>query len=947
MAPVLINKESGLAEDIPQDQADASLAQGSHEVPLLDPQGNTVTASPDDARDLVGQGYSQPSAEHLQGLLTQAKHSGVIEQGKTALEGAAEGVLGPVAPFLEETALNVKPEDIRGREEANPGLHKLGQAGGFLGSIATGFGEGKLLSEAGEAAQAMTGLGGEGAGVVSRMGAAAARGAAEMGLMQAGDEASKFIKEDPNQSAETAVANIGLSALLGAGLSAPFGAISPLWGATKGLEAEQALQDYKNGISGTVIGPEEKEAEEALKQGNYFSKLSRPKANADEIVQAAQENNWPVLEGMTSGSKEVQMAEDALLNGPPSLAAIGRSDLYNKAYEAASNSLDSTISAGTQPLSETQAGDALKESLQGKLDQAYKPLKDLYAEIDPYRQAIPVSDKSLSAISRNIMKIAEEKGIPAGTDRYNFLKNFSEGLVSNDNLQKIANFRTEVGKAAGPLNKDLAQAIVEKLDGVEERSIKGMADTMKTPEAREKILSLLDKADQARSGYAQFREKLQTLGNSLGKKKIYGPQNFQDFLEDLNPQSLVRRLFNENNTTFAKYFAEEFPEEMGLMRGYQRNLIREGAIKEGLFNPKSAIKAIGSMEPEMRDLLFSKEEQGLVKNAETYLCSFPKSFNPSGTAHESAFRAFFEHPTGALAGNIRDFAIERFIKAAGHAGAESSGALGKVLSVLSGPAAQQEASGPGLKSAVDFITSAVKGETALNTAVKAVFIKGLDPFKDRALTDNKRKKLDERLDEIAKNPDSLMDTAGQTGHYLPNHAANLSATAARAVQTLAPLKPDTQKKSPLDPERKPTKAEQAQYDRALELAEKPTAALQHIKDGTLTIQDVKTLRSIYPNLYDRLTQKLTQQMIEHVNKGGSIPYKTRMSLALFLNSPLDSSLTPACIQSAQMALSPSAAPSQEPQAGVPHPKHSMNALNKLPQAYRTPAQAREMDKVGQ
>ena len=51
----------------------------------------------------------------------------------------------------------------------------------------------------------------------------AIRGATETALLGAGNEVSKLITEDPGQSVDSAISDIGLSGLIGGGLGAGFG----------------------------------------------------------------------------------------------------------------------------------------------------------------------------------------------------------------------------------------------------------------------------------------------------------------------------------------------------------------------------------------------------------------------------------------------------------------------------------------------------------------------------------------------------------------------------------------------------------------------------------------------------------------------------------------------------------------------------------------------------
>jgi hypothetical protein len=135
------------------------------------------------------------------------------QQAIAGIEGIAKGVAGPAATWAEKNVLGVKPEDIMGREEANPWTHGAGEAVGFGGSMLAGTGEAALVGKAGEAVAGLAGLG-EAATTGSKLAKGAVTAATEMGLIQAGDEYSKWILDAPNTPGQM-VANVGLATLLG------------------------------------------------------------------------------------------------------------------------------------------------------------------------------------------------------------------------------------------------------------------------------------------------------------------------------------------------------------------------------------------------------------------------------------------------------------------------------------------------------------------------------------------------------------------------------------------------------------------------------------------------------------------------------------------------------------------------------------------------------------
>lgn len=254
--PVLINKESGLAENTPQTPETLD----THAIPLTDPEGHSVSVSSEEAAQLVHQGYRQPTPEELSKLVEHAKYNSTEQQLKTAGEGVAEGVLGPLAP-LAGKALGVDAKETSKREEYNPGTKTASKALGLVGSAVGGIGEGAMLMDAGRAVEHLVGSV-AGKSLVGKMGAGTARGVVENALYSSGDEVSKMIKNDPHQSVQSALADIGLSAALGGATGGAFGAGGAAWDALM----EGKAGTYAKGLKDTLnkyTKPEAVVAEEA------------------------------------------------------------------------------------------------------------------------------------------------------------------------------------------------------------------------------------------------------------------------------------------------------------------------------------------------------------------------------------------------------------------------------------------------------------------------------------------------------------------------------------------------------------------------------------------------------------------------------------------------------------------------------------------------------------
>lgn len=209
-----------------------------------DPPPKAAAAPAGSSPDFIPDDQFQPDSE---------KYGSLGQQALTVGEGLGKGLAGPLFTGAERLASaagvpGISPADQAGREAVNPYLHGGAEAAGFIAPAVASFGatgearaaiegasaltQSGVLGKIGEGAAAIAGVGGEGASTISKIAAGGIKTGAEMAALQAGDETSKLINQDPNQSLGTAAANIGLAGILGGAAGAGIGAVSPLFKAT-------------------------------------------------------------------------------------------------------------------------------------------------------------------------------------------------------------------------------------------------------------------------------------------------------------------------------------------------------------------------------------------------------------------------------------------------------------------------------------------------------------------------------------------------------------------------------------------------------------------------------------------------------------------------------------------------------------------------------------------
>lgn len=852
------------------------------------------------------------------------------EQSLAVLEGFSRGLFSNTLTSLAEQGLvdlgatNASPEAQRGRQEANPWSSGLSEFSGFttgiFGPQMVGKNLGSLtkagaLTKLGTLGTKATGLG-EVATHTGRFSQGAVRGLIEGGLYQADNEIAKKINEDPNQTADSVVQDIGLMGLFGAITGGAFGLASPLWTKKSSPVVTEELMAFQDSIDGNPRGGgpggvETQRATEALDTLNNRPRLLKfrdPKENAEAIKRAAQDNNWPVFEGQISNSKDIQKMEASLLKGPPTFPSVVRKNQYNNAYQQVSQDLDNATAA---PLvvSEQEAGQELANSLLSKLEKEKALYTQLYEEIAPFRNEFQVDANEIKIIKNVLKQRIKANDIVEGTPEWNFVKMWSKAFEKIENLEQLAKIRTALGRGTTKETYYPSKMLKMLLDDVEEHTIRGhipMEEQGFFPgigtqkQATQKVISgLIEKIDSTNAGYSEFRDKMRWLGEKIGKKKIHGPQDFLDFIENLNPQVLMKKIFEKGNTKFAQEFEVAFPDEMKIIKSYHRAEIKNSSMVEDKIDVKKFYNKILKLPKEMHEILYSPEELKVIKDTKTWVDSLPKDFNPSGTAYATSLMDMMASPYALGVANFRDAGMLAAIKAMGASvtGAEKSAStiipsIGKSLSNMS-PNAEA------FKDAVTFTTAVIKSNALMAKAAKSIFDDVTTPIEHKKITPEEFKKIDEEIKSFQVNPERYERVGGKLHYYMTNSAISMKQVASNVVNYLSSIRPKEVQLGPLDKPIPPGKAEEVAYRRAVNIAEDPLLTVKLLKNGQLTAQDVTHLKSLYPLMYSQMVKNVMDELSDSVSKGKRIPHELKQALSTFMGQPMDFSVMPQSVMSNQ------------------------------------------------
>lgn len=872
-------------------------------------------------------GFSQDT----QNALNEEKYGGLGQQALSGVEGLAKGITGPLAPALER-AVGVNPEDIRGREEANPVTHYGSELAGLVGSSMAGVGLGGALSKIGEAA----GAGAEALNI-GKLGSSVVRHAVENIAFQAGEEASKAILSDPNQSVDTAITDMGLASLIGGA----FGTISPLWKAASGTKLATQLSSIANKLGGI----------EGVVPDTITEAMTKANVDPPAAIKAAMSND-PLL----------QQAASSLLQSDATKSGLEFQKMSHDFNKQVGDSIANAF--GKTPEQVDSIGDLSKyesgKAIGQKLAQEYKaqidPIAQVFDNLKTKFKDIELLPTTTNSIADQISKRAIEEGWTASpsSDIMKEVNRTLKELPLQKNLKNLGDFITQAGNNA---NSDLMNGPLRRAGGIMTRIMKDAEADVISHQLGEKEGPLAVEAFKAARGrYAEQSALKDALDSRLhigGSTSGFGKELNKMAIAD--GESLLKRLSGYGDADVINFLQKNYPQTAELIKNYHVNDLLKTASDKAKFgttiNSSTLLSKLNKMSPEIRNFIASPGTLNRVEAAKFLKDSFEnsalKNYNFSNTAR-TLDKAMQYIPATA---------VGMITMLAGHnpATALLLGALTKTLgrdvpdatrlAMLKFLGSSQRVSSDGFKHTIDLINHTLKGESLIGKAIKNTFKAGSEVIPASLMpTEKDRNKLEKSLDDVHKDPDKLLKMSGSTSHYMPDHAVALGQTAASALKVIKALRPNTDPSAPLDTKRDMNPVERSRYNRVLDIAQQPLMVLDHIMKGTLTPDDVNLQKAIYPALYNKLSQKLMDQATKSISKGEVIPYKTKMGLSLYLGQAIDSTLTPQGIQAAQ----PKPQQNQPQTAMQPasNPKHSTSSLSKIPGMYRTPGQAAEKDRSG-
>lgn len=884
---------------------------------MVSPQGDLVSVHNSQLKAALHpvNGYRVATPDDVTKYKNEQKYGTPGQQLQTGVEGAVRtATFGAVPGFG-------KAEDIRGRQTENPISSGFGEAIPFIaeqfapgvGAIGAITAVPKAITGAGEAIKAASGLTG--------VGAKALQYAAEGAIMQGSSEVSKMLLKDPDSSVPNALVNEGMAALLGGALGAAAGGIgktASLWESKFGGKAADAVIDK----SLPDIATQE-----------LHSGMEIPGTLRD------------ALSGNQDAYNRVQVLQKADDTYAGKLMRKDIDSVYGQAQDKALETLGADHKLVDKAPDAYATGIALKDALTEGVKAGRDVYGPIYDKLKPQYKNIPIHADQKASLAGALMNKLSEAGIGTleGSAERSTMNNLFKSLDSITNAEGIKNLNTGLNNAAK--NPEIQRLAAVAGPTIKEFESNIIQSHLGATDATGELLKSRKIADEA---YKHAMGIMSDLKTSLGLGRFKGPNGFLRALEEKAPEQIAQRLSTKNRQELIELLEKKFPKAAEILKGYHlNNMLHDAEMKTGGLNTRKFLNNFldtGETPQHIQNLVAGKDGLATtrLRAIKDILNALPADGNPSNTA--SMLNKLWSGKVGTIAGGILG------VGGHGHLTGGMLGGLGeKVLSeikpFLSYKILEMRAAGthivPGnVKALMDYAHSVAQGHALVGKAVNSIFNANAPTLPASKMPkDADRKSLDKSSERILKDPTALTNTAKNLQSILPDHAPTLGMTATKTANYINSIKPRPSLGLPMDSKIPPTKGQISEYNRQLDIIQQPLIAIQHIKTGSLTPQDIKTLETCHPGM----CQQLRREISSHLNEASTLPYKTKLSLSLFMAQPMDSTMTPMAIVSAQPM--PAMVPQQ--QGGAAPKKISQSAasgLNKMAGMYKTQGQSAEANK---
>lgn len=874
----------------------------------------------------------------------EEKYGGAAGAAKAfAASAARTATFGASDYALTHTGI-ARPETLQKLKEVNPTADIAGIPAGIIGMMAVGpealaLNPVKAVARLGGsiAETASSALNPAVGKVLGQAGAMALGSVAESAFYTAGQAVSEDQLGDPDAFGEKLIANLGSNALIS-------GALGSVFGAVKGRGAAKAAAQEAPGIVGdlpkTGVQPTDlqdlQDRVATAKANGSILELPQKAVLQDALSRVGLENPVHPLQlksledqgarDFYNTFKEMQGKTGDALRG---YETIQKNELVNKAEKAIAD-----LSPSMKPTADaTEGGNraikAFTDQYQAEKAEAgslVNMAKSLSGEgfdhlsgvIKKWTDAIPEVSKMIDASSEGIQVRPYDTTMGITKQTYKAVREAVKSLKKDpQDFKDLFNIRKGLENDVNIFNADastrgeimrLKSSMMDYIQSLTDDSVPELRDGFKRYAVNEQERAVIEKAFGASVGSPEFgaisKIKPEVIGDRIfantasveAAKNILPKDKFNEvlanWLSEAKAASTDKGAFSSNK--FGSFL--------------RRN---QDALNVAFKDNPEALQHLGDLTTIMR----------ILPDA--------PPINPSGTAK-------------TVVGMIKNL-LPHNMTWEGMAAALPKKALEFMGEQRQMNALRDELAGKTSKvESLSLIerTAAKMGREISNAASKIFSDKALErlPIIVPQMKKEKHDNFQPKLSDLNADPQKMLDHLTTNTDVL-HEAAPKTAQAAqgamiRATQFLqAKLPGNNIPQAPLSPKYEPSSSEIAKWHKYFSAVENPTNALHEVAMGTIVPETMETLSTVYPKLLSEMQMAVTDKMTDAIAKKRAIPYRTKLSLSMFLGSDLVNSLDPKSMLATQNTLATAtlAKQAQETQMGSANQKNvgKMKSSNRL------------------
>lgn len=840
---------SDLAPSAPQPQT----------VTVLNPYGDLGVIQKADLPQALSSGFKVAPNSMIQAYNDHLQYGeGLGNMAKAFGAGAARGAtFGLSDEALTHSGL-VDPHTLEALKEQNPASSFLGEAAGIGGSLIAApelspvgavAGVGEAAGEA--AAPIAQGLTESASPIVQDIAAKVAPmavgSAVEGAAYGAGQSVSEDALGDPNLNAEKVMANIGLGGLFGGALGATIG------GAEVAMpKAFSAAKDSLAKVYDSVAGPDE----------TGVGLFGRAYAKASSFVSGKPEQN--ILD-LIRNRDELLKTPDEKLKMAQNLA-----DSLGQHYDDLQEAMRST-SSEIRP----------------------KETKELLDNED-----FPVDPGQASELYQNVMDALDQTTAQMRSEQDVYPQGYARKLeMIADRVDNRVNPEIGTKRASSPTANDYFQALDDLKNSIDKEIKYGKIPGPGDQDAQNLIKSL------------RFKVK-----NALENEDVFGPAaSIQATYNDATNDLLTKQ----------KLFQKTFMRKIQSRTGGIEWKIDASKVKSFLSQINSLT---GTQKADILQEYLSSSQNMLDHIQDAYESHPTDSFNPQAirshldeqktVVAKALKQAKLNHELGVVGSGMHnsymgdEFAGLELLE--GHPG--SAAALEGLKSLFTpGQTIERIARLERMankttdliqKAAKDALKPVGEGFANASEAMTGYLGSKLSPVPNTLgahMAQSHHEKTIEALNNLTNDPEQLIDKMSKATDPLfraaPKTSQGLTQTASRAIQFLQSQSPSISPSAPLSPRPKLSNYQKAQFQKMVNVVERPISVLKMLKEGTLTPDVMNAVQTVYPNLVTEMRSELMDQISK---RPAEIPYRAKLMLSLFFGEDLTESTTSTAISLNQL-----------------------------------------------